>query len=291
MARINIEDSLWKDERFQDLMIKVGSRHAAKGMVVELWTLAQEYWFPEKKLIPADKIKRAGLDAVVEVGLAEVRESGIFAIGADTAFGWLFQRQDAGKKGGRPSKTGKRPKATAKRPKAAESGRQAGESGENPLTPSPSLPLFSSSSSGSTSDSEYNSVGDGAEAHPVVEIKNPVGFFIATYVKAYQKRYPEARPDLTGKIQGKVKTYVGEVPIERACEMIRMYCEMNDPWFLTKCHDFGTFIENLSKVGVALDGGRTLTQAEIRQMDRKQTNLNAWGPVIADAEAKEAANG
>lgn len=101
MARINIEDSIWKDDRFQDLMIKTGNRHTAKGMILELWTLAQEYWFPERKLIPLDRIRQAGLQLVVDVGLAVIQEAGVKAIGTDKAFDWLFQRQAAGKAGGK----------------------------------------------------------------------------------------------------------------------------------------------------------------------------------------------
>lgn len=104
MARLNIEDTLWKDFRFQELMVKVGSRHAAKGMVLELWMLAQEYWFPEKKYIPAEKIAEAGLQPVVDSGLAVLKpEGGYFAIGSEKAFDWLFAAREKGKKGGEKS--------------------------------------------------------------------------------------------------------------------------------------------------------------------------------------------
>jgi hypothetical protein len=84
-----------------------------------------------------------------------------------------------------------------------------------------------------------------------------VGIFISQYVKAYQRRYTQkARPVLSGKVQGQIKRFVAEHPLERACELIQVYLQMPDPWFETKAHDFTTFLENLNKVGLALDTGK-----------------------------------
>mgnify|MGYP003343778758 CR=1 FL=1 len=56
-------------------------------------------------------------------------------------------------------------------------------------------------------------------------------------------------------MQGQIRRYLAETPIDRACSLIEQFCAMNDSWFSTKGHDFGTFVENLSKVGLALDVG------------------------------------
>jgi len=98
---------------------------------------------------------------------------------------------------------------------------------------------------------------------------NPVGLFIARYVKAYQARYgAKARPDLRGKTQGQIRDFLDEVPLERACLLIETYCAMNDQWFITKAHDFGTFIANVGKVGLRLDTGRAPTTTEARQAEK-----------------------
>jgi hypothetical protein len=81
-------------------------------------------------------------------------------------------------------------------------------------------------------------------------------FFIATYVKAYQKRYGEkCRPDLGGKAQGVIKTLLKDTPIQRACELIQVYLQIDNKWFITKAHDIVTFKENLNVIGNALDKG------------------------------------
>jgi hypothetical protein len=85
----------------------------------------------------------------------------------------------------------------------------------------------------------------------------PASVFIATYVNSYRARYgPKTKPSLDGKVQGSIKRLLASVPLERACQLIQVYCQIDDPWFKTKGHDFETFAQNLTKVGLALDTGR-----------------------------------
>lgn len=113
MARLNIETSLWSKPAFQKFMIKMGDRHKAMGQVVDLWTLAQAHWFPYRELIPESAFHDAELsEALIETGLAERRDGGIYAKGSEDAFEWLFQNQRAGRLGGVAS--AKRRRARAK---------------------------------------------------------------------------------------------------------------------------------------------------------------------------------
>jgi hypothetical protein len=94
MARINFEDKVFKEQGFQDLMIEVRDRHKAKGIVLELWSLAQEHWFPNRNPIPIEVFKAAGLPECLYApgGLAELRENGVYAKGSEDQFAWLFQK-------------------------------------------------------------------------------------------------------------------------------------------------------------------------------------------------------
>lgn len=119
-----------------------------------------------------------------------------------------------------------------------------------------------------------------------------MGYFIGVFVKSYQARYGEkARPDLRGRVQGQIKRLLADLPLGRACELIQVYCQMNDAWFLTKAHDFGTFYENVGKVSLALDTGRYTTQAEARAADQSQANLSGWADLHREAKAREAGHG
>lgn len=89
---------------------------------------------------------------------------------------------------------------------------------------------------------------------PETALSQDIQIFISQYIKSFQVRY-NARPILTGKVQGQIKQFLKDIPLPMALEMIQVYCQMEDPWFIKKCHDFGTFIENLSKVNIGLDTG------------------------------------
>jgi hypothetical protein len=278
VARINIEDSLWKDERFQDLMIKTGNRHTAKGMLVELWALAQEYWFPDRKLIPLERIQRAGLDLVLEVGLAVQKAEGIFAVGTEKAFDWLFQKQDAGKKGGIKSGA-KRALSSAKRAKA---GAKHPPSETNPLTLtlSPTLTLSSSSDSNSNSEESIGVPAVAATAPAIItkaDQAQKANRFVGAYVKAYQTRFPDSRPeDLNdGKTRGQILSWVKDYPLERACQLIQVYFQMDAKWFNTKGYDFLTFRNNLNKIGQALDSGK---DPDGNEVDWGSVNLSGGSP-------------
>lgn len=145
--------------------------------------------------------------------------------------------------------------ATAKRPL---------KSAKRPHSDAKPPSLFSSSLSSSDSSSNSNS-----ENYSVGSVRSPAGFFIGRYVKAYQGRYGDrARPDLRGKVQGLIKRFLDDTPIERACGLIETYLSMNDAWFITKAHDFVTFQENLSKVGLKLDTGKSANTTQARAEEK-----------------------
>lgn len=142
MARLNIEDSLFKDPRFMELAIKLGDRHRALGAVVEAFMVAQEFYLnlASKHMIPLNEWKRRKLtDAIIDCGLAELRGEFIHVCGSEKQFEWLIQRQEAGRRGGL---------AKAKR-QLAEPKRQLAEPKQN-------VPSYSSSFSYSSSKNINN---------------------------------------------------------------------------------------------------------------------------------------
>lgn len=98
MARINVEDSLFKDPRFMDLIAKIG-RDAALGAAVQAFIIAQEFFLNEntKRMIPlADWKKRRLNDLIIETGLAEIRDGDlVYVCESEIHFAWLLQCQQA----------------------------------------------------------------------------------------------------------------------------------------------------------------------------------------------------
>lgn len=128
-------------------MIHLGDRQKAKGMMLEAITLAQEYWFPNKKNIPEKIFENYGLKELIDFGLAKKTKDGIYLRGSKDHFQWWFkgieQRREAGKL---RAKTGER----------GPSGRWLPVD-KNPAQSSAIQPSSSSSSSSSKEKNTYTS--------------------------------------------------------------------------------------------------------------------------------------
>lgn len=100
MPRINIEDSIYRDTRYQDYLIKCGNRREALGGWAEVIIAAQKYFLSHGE-IPIEKFYALGLDErLIETGLAKKTDTGVIIIGQAEHFEWLKKRSVAGHKGG-----------------------------------------------------------------------------------------------------------------------------------------------------------------------------------------------
>jgi len=249
LARINVEDSILKDNRFINLCIKLGDKDRAMGALIFAWILAQRWYLTPDRMIPIKEWADQSIpNEIIIVGLAEKIGDKVRMKGADKQFAWLIQRSQAGKIGG--------PAASKSRVENIRELDRRPSDGGRRLTSS-----FLSSLSSSLSS--HNSLLKNKESKGVAiadaNIGSPVAYFIGCYVKAFQSRYgAETRPDLRGKIQGMIKKFISEIQLERACDLIQAYCQMDGErgWFKTKGHDFVTFIENLNPISIAFDTGK-----------------------------------
>lgn len=104
MARINVDDSVFQDARFFKLVLLLGNQKLAVGELVWAWRLGQKWFLTENKGIPRREwVKQDCNDAIIEAGLATEESGFINIIGREKHFGWLKQKQKAGKKGGQAS--------------------------------------------------------------------------------------------------------------------------------------------------------------------------------------------
>ena len=77
---------------------------------------------------------------------------------------------------------------------------------------------------------------------------------LRAYCDAYRIRYGVS-PVITGKVAGLAKNLLRTVSVERLSRLVQAYLQMEDKFFLLKCHDFVTFSENIQRVAVALYHG------------------------------------
>jgi len=103
MARLNIEMDVFAHPGFMRLVVAVGDSEIAIGKLVTFWMLAQKYWKQNRQLIPKEVFDRYEWQLLVSFGFAEIRDSGVYAKGAEEKFEWLLERQEAGRVGGNKS--------------------------------------------------------------------------------------------------------------------------------------------------------------------------------------------
>jgi hypothetical protein len=99
MARVNWEDDIYPDKRWQWLLIHSGNPTIAKGALLEAFVLAQKYFDNEitEGLIPFDEWEQQDMHpALLESKCAVKMEKGIYVMGSKTHFTWLKKKSEAG---------------------------------------------------------------------------------------------------------------------------------------------------------------------------------------------------
>lgn len=160
MARINIEDELSFDPRFQAVIQTLGNADTAVGMAYRLFRLAQRYWGDDRKFIPNEIYDMHGLDIFLTVGLARRCDDGVYVCGTRDHLEWYAERKDAARAGGlksaesRKQKTGTSiPSGGSNNPnKTRRSKTEPNASKPNPLALTPPLSLSLALSPVSTAD-------------------------------------------------------------------------------------------------------------------------------------------
>lgn len=281
LARLNFEDRWWEDERRYALAERLGgSLREADGLMAEVWLVAQRFWGNGRKKVPAVVFQNVkDFELLFDVDLAYRKGSLIYVRGTRECHEWYAKRLSASASGGNVTKKRSSKREANVVANGVANDKQTGGSPAPVPAPVPTLK--------EKNEIQNHSVGLLPSQTPT---NSPSQTFVATYVKAFRKRYGEkARPSLDGKVQGGIKRLLATEPIERACEMIQVFLQMDDQWFVTKAHDFETFAQNLTKVGLALDTGKErggVSRWEQEMLDKeKQNDLpGISGPVTATQE-------
>lgn len=276
MARINYEDKIEGEPEFR-LLVKLVDKDddRARGMLMRWFKLAQRA-FKSGGVVSREEINKHELGAMILSGWAVPEGDGFQALGAKKHFAWLKQRADAGheRANGPRDEHGRFTPADHQRtPSGPPADASELPAAHQPLTltlsPAPSLvQLQNKESIGALAVSESRSVATVSNL-PTKEEKAiekaeekrraaaKANSFVGAYVKAYQTRFPGSRPeDLHDpKVRGQIMALAKDYPIERLCELIQVYFQLEAKWFGTKGYDFMTFRNNLQVIGQALDSG------------------------------------
>jgi len=269
MARINVEDSLWADQRFIQLCIKTGDMAKAVGAVVLAFKLAQRFWVPDQRNIPSVQFRSTPLASdLIELGLAEYLEDDqfVYVKGTKEQFAWLIQRSEAGK-----AKKPRSLKSLENLPNGTE--RDLTErNGTKPLTLTPPPPLALALTLPQSLENQKTEIIETAEPpRPKKPEPNPLNKETwESYERAYQRRYG-VPPVRNAKVNGQVAQLVKRLGAE-APAVAEFYLSHNKAWYTQKAHAVDGLLTDAEALRTQMATGRQLTQVGSRDLERQQSN-------------------
>lgn len=108
------------------------------------------------------------------------------------------------------------------------------------------------------------------------------------YARAYELRYG-AEPVRNAKVNGQLATLLSRLGVE-ASDVAAHFLSNQNRLYVNSGHAIDLLLRDAEKLRTEWYTGRQVTGAQAIQADRTQTNLNAFAPLIAEAEARERGN-
>lgn len=274
MPRINIEDSLYTDNRFIELCIKCGGRSKALGELVSMWLVAQKFYLSHGEIPNAVWVTQNLSEDIVICGLAIRTKTGVQARGQDEQFAWLLARRSAGQKSAKARKSSK---GTAQ-PKPRTAVRETPNTARTAPNESQPLPL-SLSLSPSLSLSQSLPLAQSLKKEEEKENTSPAGFkktragtahdqdlcrrIWAAYQSAYRDRY-KVDPTRNATVNTQIVNLSKRLG-EEAVEVIKFYVQHNSGFYVGKCHPIGVLLVDAESMRTQWARGKTITQNDVRQ--------------------------
>ena len=253
MSRININDKLWADPRFDALKIMVGNEFVAIGLVVKAFRMAQEFWSDGEKLIPLETWKIYPFDSLEKSGLAEVTEAGVYVKGSKENFDWLLKKRAAARVGGLKSVQVRQEKyGTKKILKSVENEAHHeapheapmkhnmkqcfvnDEAPMNPPSPSPSPSLNTNTlPQKKSTTSKKQSIG-------TVDV-------IARYCELFEQRHG-TKAVISGVEAGQLGRLTKSHGKDQAIKIVEAYFKLPDQWIINQCHPVSMIEKQINKI-------------------------------------------
>lgn len=275
MARLTIEDCWWTDPRRERLSEAVGGIDHADVVAVKAWRLAQEFWKQAYGLVPKglfDRLKHP--DALVAVGLAEVRGETVYVRGSKDYLTWAAEMRAAASVGGK--KSAKRPRDALgrlqKSSKRTPSGHQA-KSKAHQVSDSDSVfdsDLDSGFGFGTSSELEKSKGGSGeaVEGGETTEASaSPSSGVWLSYSKAFEERYG-TQPLRNATVNSQLKSFVARVGSVAAPDVAAFYLTHSDAYYIRQKHPVGMLLRDAEKLYAEWKTGSRVTGTSARQQER-----------------------
>lgn len=259
MARINIEDSLFKDLRFLELCIITGNSATALGELIYMWVAAQQHYLSDGE-IPNDKFVKLRLsENVIKVGLAERSSTGVRVCGQDAQFAWLKQTQEAGRASAK-----KRGNAQPKKHRTVV--RENDNARSTCVDGSSTSLSISLSNSISTSNSNNKQKYENSSFH-----REKVAAFCRGWRYKYNAQYKFIPKEL-----GLLRNQFKDTSLENFESLVSAYFEMNNAKFISKRHSFTEFYFSLQEINHFMQTGIKVSRHDANQIELQEHNKNVF---------------
>lgn len=106
------------------------------------------------------------------------------------------------------------------------------------------------------------------------------------YADAYSQRYG-ATPVRNATVNGQLAQFVGRVGADEAPAIAAFFVSHNSGLYVAAMHPANLLLRDAEKLRTEWATKRQTTRAQAQMADRTQTNMNAFGPLIAEAKARE----
>lgn len=242
MARLNVEMDVFSDDRFLELVAILGDQEKAVGRLILFWSVAQKYWKRDRQMIPLEVFKRRDWQVLVDVGLAEIRGSEVYAKGSEQSFDWLLERQEAGRRGA--NKTNE-----LRHGKTQQTSANVGKA--RPPSPSPSL-----ITSSKEEVSDELSLSAPAVSKKKAKPKTEGAEVWEAYADAFRNRYL-VDPIRNQTTNSQCKKLAADIGKSRAIDVVRFYLKSNHPYYERQSHPIGLCLNDVQTLCVQMSGGRT----------------------------------
>lgn len=295
MARINIEDSIFQNANYMDLILSVGCKFKAIGIITILFKEAQKYWVPNRQPIPKQIFTKLGFpDSIIDLGFVDELNDGFYVKGSEDAFNWLIEKHEQAKEAGKRSAevrkqnfgsaqpisnvkqestnetrtTVERSLDSAERPSTSPN---VDPTEPNALTLTPTLSLTLTP----TLDINITKPPKKLKPDPITELNQKVW---EAYSNAYFVRY-KTEPIRNAKINSQISQIAKRLGVE-AIEVVKFYLSHNDSFYLKNLHSLGLCLNSAESLRTQWARGRAITGRDVHNFEKSSSHQNLINDIL-----------
>ena len=132
--------------------------------------------------------------------------------------------------------------------------------------------------------------GGGGRSRSAPRSKSAGALTFDAYAEAYQARY-KVPPVSNAKVRGQFAMLVDRISADEAPHVAAWFVAHNNAYYVQRGHSIDCLLHDAEKLRTEWATGRQVTSTQALQADKTQTNFNAFAPLLAEAQAKEAQRG